>query len=66
METAPGLLALVGGGEWRDGCAFDAELLAASGGDEVVVLPTAAAYERPERVVMRAAEWFAGLGARVE
>ena len=41
-------LALVGGGEWRDGCDFDAELLAAAGTDEVVVLPTAAAYEHPE------------------
>lgn len=66
METPAGPLALVGGGEWEDGCDFDAELLAASGGDEVVVLPTAAAYERPERTVLRAAEWFARLGARVE
>jgi cyanophycinase len=32
----------------------------------VVVLPTAAAYEHPERVVLAAAEWFAGLGAQVE
>jgi cyanophycinase len=66
METSTGPLALVGGGEWTDGCSFDGELLAASGHDEVVVLPTAAAYERPERVVLRAAEWFAALGGRVE
>lgn len=64
--TAMGLLALVGGEEWTEGCGFDAELLAASGGSEVVVLPTAAAYERPERKVMAAAEWFDGLGAQVE
>ncbi|HEX6418204.1 MAG TPA: Type 1 glutamine amidotransferase-like domain-containing protein [Acidimicrobiales bacterium] len=60
-----GPLALVGGGEWRDGCDFDAELLAAAGGDEVVVLPTAAAYEHPDHAVERARQWFGGLGARV-
>jgi cyanophycinase len=61
-----GVLALVGGGEWTDGCTFDATLLAASGGTDVVVLPTAAAYQHPERVVLRSAEWFEALGARVE
>ena len=46
-----GTLALVGGGEWRDGTRdLDAALLEASGGTEVLVLPTAAAYEHPERV----------------
>ncbi len=60
-----GPLALVGGGEWRDGCDFDAELLAASGGDEVVVLPTAAAYEHPGHAVERATRWFESLDARV-
>lgn len=66
VADGQGALALVGGGEWTSGCSFDAELLAASGGAEVLVLPTAAAYERPERVVMSAAEWFADLGAQVE
>jgi cyanophycinase len=66
MNESPGVLALVGGGEWREGCSFDAELLAAAGSDEVLVLPTAAAYEHPERVVVRAGEWFSSLGARVE
>jgi cyanophycinase len=59
-----GPLALVGGAEWQEGCDFDAELLAASGGDEVLVLPTAAAYEHPEKAVATAAAWFAGLGGR--
>ena len=61
----PGPLALVGGGEWRDGCNFDRELLAASEADEVLILPTAAAYEHPERAVETAEQWFAGLGAKV-
>jgi cyanophycinase len=66
MVATPGILALVGGAEWTVGCSFDAELLASSGGTEVLVLPTAAAYEKPERVVLRAGEWFSGLGASVE
>jgi len=60
-----GVLALVGGGEWREGCSFDAELLEASGGSEVVVLPTAAAYEGPDKAVAWASRWFEGLGATV-
>jgi cyanophycinase len=58
-----GPLALVGGGEWQDGCTFDAALLEAGGG-EVLVLPTAAAYEHPERAVATATAWFEGLGGR--
>jgi cyanophycinase len=61
-----GMLALVGGSEWTEGCTFDAALLNASGGNDVVVLPTAAAYQRPERVVLEAAEWFEPLGGQVE
>ena len=61
-----GVLALVGGSEWTEGCTFDATLLAASGGKDVVVLPTAAAYQHPERVVLQAAEWFESLGGQVE
>lgn len=57
---------MVGGGEFRQGCSFDADLLAASGSDQVLVLPTAAAYEHPERLVAQAGEWFAPLGGRVE
>ncbi len=61
-----GTLALVGGDEWTEGCTFDASLLAASGGSDILVLPTAAAYQHPERVVLRAAEWFGPLGGQVE
>src|ERR1700684_4441426 len=65
MDTA-GTLALVGGGEWTEGCTFDAALLAASGGPDVVFSPTAAPYQHPERVALRAAEWFEALGGQVE
>lgn len=59
-----GTLALIGGGEWRDGTRdLDAELLEASGGTEVLVLPTAAAYEHPDRVAEKAEAHFADLGA---
>jgi cyanophycinase len=65
-KEALGTLALIGGGEWHDGCRdFDADLLARAGGDEVVVLPTAAAFEHPERVVDRAVTYFSDLGASV-
>lgn len=58
-----GYLALVGGAEWREGCTFDGMLLEASGATEVLILPTAAAYEHPERAVAAAEQWFAPLGA---
>lgn len=60
-----GILALIGGGEWREGCSFDAELVEASGCDEILVLPTAAAYEYPEKSVEWARGYFKALGVRV-
>jgi cyanophycinase len=61
-----GTLALVGGGEWREGTRdLDAALLETSGGSEVLVLPTALAYEHPERVIERAGAHFVKLGATV-
>ncbi|MBV8304614.1 MAG: Type 1 glutamine amidotransferase-like domain-containing protein [Acidimicrobiia bacterium] len=59
----PGTLALVGGNEWQEKCTFDRGLLEASRGNDVLVLPTAAAYEHPDRAVERARSWFGSLGA---
>ncbi len=61
-----GVLALVGGGEWGAGCAeLHREMAAAAGASEVLVIPTAAAFERPERVIEEASEHFAGSGIGV-
>jgi cyanophycinase len=65
VTARPGPVAFVGGYEWSDGCEFDVGLLEASGSDEVLVLPTAAAYEHPEKSVRTAQDWFARFGARV-
>jgi cyanophycinase len=59
-----GTLALVGGGEFTDGCSFDAALVEASGAGEVLVLPTGAAYEHPQRLVDQAVGWFDRLGVK--
>ena len=59
-----GTLALLGGGEWSDACReLDAELLGFAADKAVIVLPTAAAFEHPERVAARASTYFEGLGA---
>ena len=48
-----GTLALIGGGDFDATDAVDRQLLARSGGDSVLVLPTADAFEHPERSVTR-------------
>jgi cyanophycinase len=66
QKKATGTLALVGGGEWSDGCdGLDESLLEVSGGTEVVVVPTAAAFEGATAVAERAIAWFEKLGATV-
>lgn len=63
VRRGAGVLALLGGREWSDGCRdLDAELIAASAAKEVVVIPAAAAYEHPERVAERASAYFESLG----
>lgn len=57
-----GTLALVGGGEFADGCTFDAGLVEASGAATVTVVPTGAAYEHPGRLVEQAVSWFDRMG----
>ena len=62
-----GTLALVGGGEWTEACReLDTRLLERASGEPVIVLPTASAFEHPDRVVEQATKWFATLGAKVQ
>ncbi len=63
---AVGILGLIGGAEWNESCSFDAYLIERSGSKEVTVLPTAAAYERPDLAIEHATRWFATLGAKVK
>src|SRR5215510_1001000 len=62
-----GTFALVGGGEFSDGCrGFDTDLVAAAAKTdqaEVLVLPTAAAFEHADWVGERAVAYFDSLGA---
>jgi cyanophycinase len=44
---------------------LDTRLLELAGTDEVLIVPTAAAFEHPDRVVEQASEWFRELGAKV-
>jgi cyanophycinase len=57
-----GPLVLVGGGEFTEGCDFDAEIVAAMGATEVAILATGWAYENPAKTVAQATDWFASLG----
>jgi len=58
-----GPLALVGGAEFTPAVReVDRLLLDLTGATEVVVLPTAAAFEHPERAVANAVQHFEGLG----
>ena len=64
--TGTGTVALIGGGEFTPACTIDRRLLERAATDRVLVLPTAAAYEHPQRLVAAAATWFDDLGARAE
>ena len=62
-STPKGTLALIGGGEWGEHHhALDRRLLAINGSSEVVILPTAAAFEHPDRVGVAAEAHLARLG----
>lgn len=61
-----GTVALLGGSVFSDvghNRSITERLLAASGSKRVLVLPTADAFEHPERAVAAAAAWYASLGA---
>lgn len=61
-----GTIALFGGAPFVGNDDLDRRLLAAAGADSVVVLPTADAFEDPDRLVDAAHTWGARLGVAVE
>lgn len=61
-----GTIALQGGGPFVANDELDARLLAAAGAGQVLVLPTADAFERPERLVVAAMSWAERLAVDVE
>lgn len=60
-----GTLALVGGEPFAEACTFNRRLVEEAGADEVVLLPTAAAFEHPERVIETATTYFGAFGIAV-
>lgn len=61
-----GVIALQGGGPFQANDELDGRLLAEVQATDVIVLPTADAFEHPERLVAAALEWAARLGVRAE
>lgn len=61
-----GTIALQGGGPFTANDELDARLLRAAQADKVVVLPTADAFEHPERLVTAAMSWAERLDVEVE
>jgi cyanophycinase len=61
-----GMIALLGGGPFEANDELDRRLIADSGATEVVVLPTAAAFEHPSRVIAVAEQWGQRMGVSVD
>jgi cyanophycinase len=61
-----GTIALLGGGPFAANDELDRRLIAAAGATEVVVVPTAAAFEHPGRSIVAAEQWGARLGVSVD
>jgi cyanophycinase len=61
-----GTIALLGGGPFTANDELDRRLIAASGATEVVVLPTADAFEHPSRAITVAQAWGERLGVSID
>ena len=61
-----GTLVLQGGGPFEANDDLDRRVLAATGADRIVMLPTADAFEQPQDMVNAALEWGARVGVDVE
>lgn len=61
-----GTIALLGGGPFTDNDDIDSRLIEASQASEVVVLPTADAFEHPSRLIDAARSWGERLGVTID
>lgn len=61
-----GTIALLGGGPFESNDELDRRLIAASQATDVVVLPTAAAFEHPSRAIAAAEVWGERLGVGID
>lgn len=61
-----GTIALLGGGPFVANDDLDRRLIAASGATEVIVLPTADAFEQPRRMIATAQAWGERVGVSVD
>ncbi len=66
MPLMPGTIALVGGGPFEQNDELDRRLLDEVGATDVVVLPTAEAFEDPAAMIASAMSWAERLGVEVE
>src|SRR3954453_9035338 len=66
LAAMTGTLALQGGGPFAANDDLDRRLIAAAGASRVVVLPTADAFEHPERLLAAAMHWGERLDVMVE
>lgn len=61
-----GTIALLGGGPFVANDDLDRRLIVSSGATEVVVLPTADAFEQPRKAIATAHEWGERLGVSID
>jgi cyanophycinase len=61
-----GTLALLGGGPFEANDELDRRLISAAGATEVLVLPTADAFEHPSRMIDTARQWGQRLGVTID
>src|SRR5687767_10103025 len=61
-----GTIALLGGGPFESNDELDRRLIEASQATDVVVLPTAAAFEHPTRAIAAAEAWGERLGVGID
>jgi cyanophycinase len=66
MVIQPGIITLIGGGEFGPDCSFDEWLLGKIKPSVITLLPTAAAYQSPTLAIDNARSYFRNLGFDVE